>query len=291
MTATEVQAVADASANAGAVALTKSRSADTEARGVAGANSVDGHAFLSQAADQLRVTLGRWDGSSFTETTPYNAVRADASATVTNLVVAAMLDPGATVTSVNKTAIAAFMTIGQARPGLPLVIGQCGECYNNSCAYTYNLYFASQNPSTDTAAWLQIGDGGAAAIKAVLPTSCGGGGQPNAQYLAGSTVITNNGGLNSVCQIMNCLWQSGQDEFLVPVIAQCGGPYPNASRQIIGFATIKIVYVQCQTSSKYITVQRLFVDCRPGDVGTPCEFASYGGTCPGCGTGSVSMVQ
>ena len=119
-TATEVQTVADAAANAGATALLKKTLTGAavdpiaEAQFVAGQNTVDG-----QPAVVADIALLHYDFASgtFTSGSP-NAVRATPSVTVTNLIAGVLGDPQTTVT---KTATAAMSGVGAASPSLRCV--------------------------------------------------------------------------------------------------------------------------------------------------------------------------
>ena len=312
--AREAQTVADAAALAGVVALARPGGNDAlavlAAQGVALQNSVDNTLATVIAAD---IVVGRWSGSAFTTDTPHNAVKTTPGFTINNIF--ALWSP---TSNTRREAIAAFETIGQGAPGIPIVLGSCFTCDPGSCSNApINLAFATSSTtnSGDNAAWAVYGtNNGTGGIDSYVPTACGGTGT-NAipTKTAGSSVDTTNGGPTPLCVgFSGCINQT----YLVPVVqTACGGPIggPNT---IIGFASITILKVNCNPPGfcvannaqvcsndndcggtkgsciqKYIQVQPTFIDCNLPQNATVCQGGGFSDSCPDCGTGKVRLVE
>ena len=322
--AREAQTVADAAALAGAVALARPGGDDAlavlAAQGVALQNSVDNTLATVIAAD---IVVGRWSGSAFTTDTPHNAVKTTPGFTINNIF--ALWSP---TSNTRREAIAAFETIGQGAPGLPIVLGSCFTCDPGSCSNApINLAFSTSNGTTtngDNAAWaVYDANNGTSHVGNYVPTACGGGGSTNPTESAGSNINMTNGVAVSLCsgfQSSNCIGQL----YLVPVVqTPCGGVL-NQSSPIIGFATIRITAANCNPPGfcanvagctgptigcacnndndcpshvsgscvqKYITVQPTFIDCNLPQNATVCQGGGFSDSCPDCGTGKVRLVE
>jgi hypothetical protein len=253
-TATEVQTVADSAATAGAAAIINGGSPVAEAQSVAAQNHVDGTPAAMAAGD---VEIGSYDPSSGSFTpggAPTNAVRANASATVQNLVANAL---GDVATTVQKTATAAITGVGGGQPVLPIVIGSCNfEPFQSStdCADLPSLTQAP-NPS-DNSGWTSLAadPANATVAKSYLPASCGGGGQPAPEVQVGDFVNVVNGQVTTILQTIKSCFDQGIREFLVPVVP-CG--QFNQAMEVEGFATIRISNVTTTGNPKGIDLEAI----------------------------------
>ena len=305
LTATEVQALADTGANAGAIALVNGRDAVADAQSVARANQADGNPGVLNASD---ISKGHWEpATGWVSSSPFNAVHVEAHLTVDNIMAGAIFETP--TTQVTKTATAVFQTLGTANPTLPIALAKCVTCYAKDCSVApITLYF---NRVTKDTAWILFGGSGTSSIEQYIPDGCKGGGAKDAipppTVSAGSSISLDNGAKTALCTDFTCLVNQ---TFLVPVVDAACGSSLNSFYPIIGFATVKITKVVCSPSCvlgvcsessstctkdsdcpKYITLQPRFTDCRdPGDKDL-CKGSSYGGSCPGCGTGSVALVE
>jgi hypothetical protein len=276
-TATEVQTVADIAATAGATAAVKGGNAKAQAQSVVALNSVDGSAASIAAGD---VILGNYNSMTQTFTAnaaPTNAVRANAMATVNNIL-ASMV--GTPTTTVEKTATAAFTTVQNANPTLPIAIGSC--YFNNPCCPTL-----TQTPSTtNNTAWTTffINNVSKSNIESYFPTPCGDGAVPP-EINVGDHLQLGNGMVTPDLRKVQCLVDHGMRDFLIPVIqstgSTCAGPL-NQDRAVVGFATIHIDSVVTNGMSPGINLHGII---NAGLPGTP------GGDCPNCGTGFVVLVN
>jgi hypothetical protein len=322
LTATEVQALADTGANAGAIALVHGRDPIADAQAVARANQAEGNPGVLNSGD---ITTGHWEpASGWSPRSPsapdVNAVHVEAHLTVNNIMAGGTF--GTPTTEVTKSATAVLQTLGTANPSLPIALGNCVlNCYANDCCYanvcpaTITMYFNSAQ-ATNNVAWIGFsttttcGETGGVNnnwIEQYTPDGCGGGGTTPPTVTAGSCLKLDQGSKAGLCQDYVCLKNK---DFLVPVVdAACNSPL-NSSSRVIGFATVHIANVVCNptcnlgvcsgTTSpcskdadcmKYITLQPTFTDCRDPGNKDLCAGSSYGGSCPGCGTGSVAMVE
>src|SRR6266436_8398429 len=242
--AREAQTVADAAALAGAVALARPGGDDAlavvAAQGVALQNSVDNTLATVIAAD---IVVGRWSGSAFTTNTPHNAVKTTPGFTINNIF--ALWSP---TSNTRREAIAAFETIGQGAPGLPVVLGNCFTCAPGSCSNApINLSFSTSNGTTtngDNAAWAVYDtNNGTSHVGNYVPSACGGGGLTNPTESAGQNASMSNGVATSLCTGFQSSSCTGP--YLVPVVQANCGRVLNQSSPIIGFATITITGANC----------------------------------------------
>jgi len=319
--ARETQAVADASALGGATALTKGDDPVVGAQTVARLNSANNRSATLDASD---VAVGRYSNGTFTAGgTPSNSVRTIPHYTVSNIV---GLWSSTSVT--RRKATAAFETLGQGAPGLPVVLGSCFKCDPGSCSTSsINLAFSTSNGTTtngDNAAWaIYDGNNGASHVQNYIPTVCGGDGSTNPTQSAGTNIGMTNGVATSLCggfQSVSCIGQT----YLVPVVQSACGGVLNQSSPVIGFATIRIMAANCNppgfcansagctgpTSGcacnndsdcrggvrgscvqKYITVQPTFIDCNLPQNATVCQGGGFSDSCPDCGTGRLTLVE
>ena len=217
-TANEVQSVADIAATAGATAAWEGGNAVAQAQSVVALNTVDGAPASIDASD---VILGRYDGDTGTfmpGATPTNAVRANAMATVSNIL-AIML--GTPTTTVEKISTAVFATVQNGTPTLPLAIGECH--FQNLCPTCLPELTNSPNPDNNSA-WTGFFSGRTEAdITSFMPETCGGGGAALPELNVGDSIQLNNSPLSAALAAVQCQLSSGQREFVVPVVAQDSG--------------------------------------------------------------------
>jgi len=274
LTASEVQAVADASALAGAQALVKGDDAVTSAQGVAAVNQVEGAPAMIPAS---AVDVGKWANNTFqVGGSPSNAVRSSPQFPVQNILASIW---GAQTTTVSKTAVAAFETLSSTKPNFPLALGSCFfdqyPCYQHGCSEPL-----TQVPNSNDSYWASLDDSSNTnkSFDDYLPTRCGGSGTPAPTLTAGtsSVYLTNGQVSNNLDSLTGCIGQT----FVVPVVQGCG----NLSQHtpVIGFATLRIDAVVPSGKNQSISVTVVFNGNQSG---------TFGGSCSACGTGRVSLVQ
>ena len=290
-TATEVQAVADVAASAGATALLKKTFARAnvdpiaEAQFVAGQNTMDG-----QAAVVTDIALLHYDFASggFTSGSP-NAVRATPSVTVTNLIAGVLGDRQTTVT---KTATAAMSGVGAASPSLPMVIGVCSFNAFQTSLSCGDLPSLIQAPTPDNnSAWTSLtgSSASASAVDDYLPAVCGG--TLTASVTVGDMVNVLNGQTTSLLKaVADCVCTHNVTKFTVPVVP-CGSF--NQAMTVSGFATVQVLNVSapgnngtnplCTPDANGKTGITLQTICNTDDAG--------GGGGGNFGTETVAMVE
>ncbi|TMA70558.1 MAG: hypothetical protein E6J69_02245 [Deltaproteobacteria bacterium] len=275
-TATEVQSVAEVAATAGAEALINGGNVVAEAQTVAARNMVDGRPAAIAAGN---IEVGAYAPATRTFTaggTPANAVRATPSATVQNLLAGIFGDFTSTV---QKSAIAASGALGSGQPTLPLALGECpfsqDSCLDQSCLPK----FITVKDTLDTGAWTTFLSTGNGAAKDFLAKPCGTG-KETAPVIGVGDSISLNGGTTDIFQVVNCLFNLGIREFLVPVVGvSCPGKF-NQSAPVVGFATIVIDAVTATRKTKSIELHPVI---RTDVLGPP-------GGCAGCGTWSAARL-
>ncbi len=302
--ARETQTVADTSALGGALALTTGYPATA----YDGAQTEAQQNYSNATAASLDVgdvRVGNWCSSSsclgtakpcpcctgngtgncgFTSGgAPQNAVQTIPHVSVDNIV-----GLWSSTSVVRRSAVAAFETLAQANPQLPVVMGRCFTCDPGNCSsQPITLNFGSTG-STNAGWWLVQGNG-TKAVTDYIPSGCGGGGKSIPAASAGETINIDNGvAAGPVCGSFSCLVGN---QYLVPVTEQDCGTAFNQSTVISSFATIRILAVQCTGSPKTITVQPKFIDCSLPENAVFCDGGTLGGSCPDCGTGRVALVQ
>jgi len=269
-TATEVQTVADIAATAGATALINNGgnggAAVAQAQSVVALNQVNGSTASISAGD---VIVGRYESGAFTPGgAPANAVRANASATVNNLLASIL---GTPTTTVQKTATAVFSSVGSAVPEIPIAIGSC--YFENLCSTCLPpLVQVPSNSSGDAnnSAWTGFFAGSnAMTIRSYIPAPCGGGVTPPLIQV-GDRINLNNGQIANLYDDFQCLLNNNMDTFVVPVIqssgSTCGGPI-NQSQPVVGFVTLQIDSVNGMGNPKYINLSGVWNASVPGRPG------------------------
>jgi len=321
-TANEVQSVADIAATAGATAAWEGGNVVAQAQSVVGLNTVNG---APASIDENDVIPGRYDSSTKTFTPgafPTNAVRANAMATVNNIL--AMIF-GTASTTVEKTSTAMVATVENGTPTLPLAIGECQ--FQNLCPTC--LPRLTQAPNEDNnSAWTGFFSGRTQSdVTSFMPQTCGGGGNAAPQLSVGDTIQLNDSrSFTTALRAVQCQVNAGQRDFVVPVVGEdedpeegdddsnsdgrdddsrsddgtddgshdedshseegfgheCDGAL-NDSGHVVGFATVHIDRVVTNSDGHNgITLHGVF---NAGLPGTP------GGNCEKCGTGHAVLVD
>jgi hypothetical protein len=285
--ASEVQAVADASALSGALGLgRKTFGVNTptpirDAQTAASANQYNAQYAILDAND---ITIGTYHDGAFTPSSllnpQANAVQTRPHVPVSNLLSGSVFH--APVTDVHKQATAAFCTLGAAVPTLPIALADgCFQCFPTACPPSIFVLQFNAVPLNNAAWFYPTSTTGSPGIDAYVP-SCpnggGGGGQTMPTVSTGTVLSLNNGSLASLCQKdFQCL--VGQS-FVLPVVhSQCSVPL-SGSDPIVGFATVTLVSTACP---QLMTMTITFNDHTQGTV--DCD------TCPTCGTGRVALAQ
>jgi hypothetical protein len=282
-TATEVQTAAEIAATAGATKLFQEgdeRYVRKDARDVL----QTGNRIDQQPASErtLAIQVGSFDPEfGFTPnntraggTGSPNSVKATVTVEVANLMRGMF---GSPTSRVRKSAVAQFVPSCEERPEIPFAIGDgpgfSDDCYTDSC-----LPRAIQIPSPSTGWTAFDRPANREQIERFLPTECGGRGETLERPLRVGDRITTNNRLNDpqqqeLLEIVRCMHDRGQNEFLAPVVSYKGG---HLDGEILGFVTIIIDEV----TAADIVVHPIFVADRP--------------SCPSdrnFGTGSVKIVE
>ncbi len=283
-TASEVQALADSTALAGALAVSRGQDAVQAAQGNAVTNFVDGRAASIATAD---VQVGVYTPATgvFVQTNvAANAVRTTPHVTV-NTILASIYSRTPTQ-ALTKTAIAMFKPLTNSYPVLPIVVGQCNfqQFLNtNDCSTLPTL---SQVPNgADNSAWTSLSPTTSASssnVGALLPASCGGSGAPPPELTINESIQITNGQAtqSTLGNIANCV-AAGMDTFVIPIVP-CTPNY-NQALPIQGFATIRITRVETSGSAK-----GLYLSAICATSGTTVGSGSAG---TNFGTGLVRLVS
>ncbi len=252
-TATEVQTVAEAAATAGAVALLNGGN-DSTARNqgqlVAEQNYVEGNLATPSMIPLNQIEPGNFSNGSFSAgLTPFNAVRATANATVSNMfspLSFAFVSGGGFSSSgqytVTKRAAAAFSGLGSAQPALPIAL--CAACFPPNCFDSTCLPTLTSVPSTtNTVAWTGFTSGSSTStIESFVPAACDNKGGSTPPTLtagdsnSGTTIQLNNGSSGSNrpddvrCMVCNLGMCSGA---ACTTDADCPNPTGNTGVQCV----------------------------------------------------------
>lgn len=283
-TATETQVVADASAVAYAKTMLDNEVGDTNQNPYVAAdlvtdeNSIDGKSASDAALDYA---VGRYDFDTREFRPggfPANAVRARGAVTVQNIFAGVF---GKHEGRVERLAVAAFGGAGEARPTLPIAVGDCYFRRYERSDNCSDLPKLTQIPDqTDNSCWTSLRPTGANAdeITSLLPSQCCaggrcGGGVPGPLVKVGDLINVLNGQANSVLRILEDCVANGLTEFVIPIV-ECGKC--NRVAPVVGFASVTLTKVTPQGGSKKkgIDIDAL---CRiePGG-GAPGGGGNYG---------------
>jgi hypothetical protein len=278
-TASEVQAVADSAAAAGATALLAGRSpgaAAAQATQVGLQNSVDGGRGTT-----VQAFLGRWDAATatFTPTTVHpSAVHAVASATVRTLLAGIWNDRTVTV---QRAATAAFTGLGRAVPTLPFALGDCDFPSLASCFGQDSCLPSKQGApaAASHTAWTAFGASPASPnnVRAYLPAACGGNRTPP-QLRVGDRISLSTAPADAVLQALARCVTPRRSEFLVPTVS-CAANF-SQSGAVSGFATVVIDAVRTSDPGKGLALHAVFRQVPGPPAG-----------CQSCGTGYAALAE
>jgi len=299
-TATEVQGVAEVAATGYAHAWLQGASTGGDpGDGACAADAltvVDGNRIDAQqatAANIERYERGFYDYDTdgpFTAAVPAgetaNAVRATATATVSNFFAALF---GAPQSTVRKTAVATLTCGSRAQP-LPIVVQDCqfgGFDGPEDCPDLPTI--TEQNIHEENSCWTSLmTDASASASRIVdmIAQQCCPAGPGNCTLppdyptvSEGQDIQVINGQSSALKALQTC-WDNGFREFLVPV-TPCGTPC-NQSNQVSGFANITLTERPIATGSpKYFSLSSF---CNASD-----DLEGQGGNC--LGAFKVGMVE
>lgn len=276
LAATEVQNAADVAALAGLAAGHALRDPLVDAHAALAANEI---ASTPASSYLQEVVLGNFDAATRQFTAgadPSNSAMARVRATIPNPFGGLIQQP---MQDVEKVAYAALSGLSSARSTLPIVLGECNfvqDCFEDWCMPRLTMV---PNPS-DTVAWTGFFEGSSGStVRSYVPTvgsNCGGGGK-SVNVAIGDVISLNNGQITSVLTDLNCLVNSGLDEFLIPIVG-CHGNF-NSPRPIVGFATIYVERVVDQGGNKGIDLRGIVKTNARGGIGGP-----------GFGTGNLRLV-
>ena len=281
-TATETQVVADAGAVAYAKTMLDNEVYDRNdspfdaADQVVADNSIDGK---SASAAKVEYAVGKFDFEAREFRPggfPSNAVRATGAATIDNIF-AGMFGNGSS--TVERLAVAAFGGAGQARPTLPVAVGDCFFKRYERSDKCSDLPKLSQVPDgTDNSCWTSLRPTGANTSEVIdmLPEECCGGGRCGGGQLSplvsvGNQINIVNGQQSKILQVLADCVDQGIDEFVIPIV-ECGKC--NQVAPVVGFATVTLTRVQDTGKNKGIAVDAL---CRSeSEGGAPGGGGNYG---------------
>lgn len=275
LASTEVQNAADVAALAGASAVFKLRDPEGDAVAALAVNEI---AKSAASAHLQELTVGNFDRNlkEFVPNgDPPNSVMARVRATIDNPFGGLIKNP---FQDVEKIAYAALSGLTAARPTMPLVIGECN--FVQDCVEDWCMPRLTMVPNgTDTAAWTGFFKTASAnnisSYVAAAP-GCGGGGD-SVLIRIGDIITLNNGQVNSSLKDVECAFESGIEEFIIPVVS-CQGNY-NQSKEVLGFTTIIVENVKAQGNPKGIDLRGIFKSDARGVLGGPIY-----------GTGNIALV-
>jgi hypothetical protein len=186
---------------------------------------------------------------------------------------------GTASSSVERLAVAAFGGAGEARPTLPVALG---DCYfkrferSDNCS---DLPKLTQVPDgSDNSCWTSLRPAGASASEVIgmLPSDCChggkcGGGAASPFVSVGDQINVVNGQATTILQILSDCVAKGHDEYVIPIV-ECGKC--NQLAPVVGFATLRLTSVTDSGKYKGIGVDAL---CRSeSEGGAPGGGGNYG---------------
>jgi hypothetical protein len=226
------------------------------------------------------VQVGSWDPASGTFVAggaPVNAVRANTSATVQNLIAGIF---GDRFTTVQKSATATLSGPGAAQPTLPLALGECHFAEFQESLECGDLPALDEVPARDgDGGWSSLSSASATAeaVRQYLPASCGGGGETPPELRVGDDIRVMNGRATSLLRVVERCVEQGLTEYVVPIVP-CGRS--RGSLEVLGFATIHVEAVDARGRDRGIDLEAICNANVPGPPG--------GGI---FGTASVALVS
>ena len=262
--ANEAQAAADVAALAGLYAVNEGNTAASGANAVLLKNKVNG-AVATTALSAIQEGYMDYDyvftagGGPFT-----NAVRAQVTTNVNNILLRAI---GAPVSTVTRDATATLAGLGSGIPTLPVVIGDCH--YTVNCTDQNCMPFINQAPDhDDNTAWTGFFTSGSTNdVIAYAPATSGcNGGGVQTLIKVGDYINIANGQNAPILHAIVCYVQAtGTDTFTIPII-ECGHSY-NQPQLVVGFAKIKITNATATGSNKGFDLLGIWEAPKPGPPG------------------------
>ena len=272
LAASEAQSAADAAALAGAMAVFRNTSPVVDALVVSNGNEVE-HRSAFGMLSTLVVGSYDYDSRSFAGgAIPQNAVMARIETVVGNPFGALIGKP---TTDVEKIAYASLSGLRGGRPTLPIVIGECNfdeDCFSQSC-----MPRLTQVPDPDdNSGWTAFFvNSNTQSVESYIPQPCGGG---NIQEIwVGDVINVSNGQTTPLLQGFDCLIDNGMFEHLIPIVP-CGGQF-NQTKDVVGFATVRLEEVIFAGGNKGISLQAIFKSNAVGALGGSLF-----------GTGNIALV-
>jgi hypothetical protein len=280
-TANETQVVADAGAVAYAKTMLDNDVNDTSdspfvaADQVVGDNWIDGR---SASLAKVEYAVGKFDFDTREFRPggfPSNAVRATGSATIDNIF-AGMF--GTKTSTVQRLAVAAFGGAGEARPTLPVAVGDCYFKQFERSDNCSDLPKLQQVPDgSDNSCWtsLRATSANTSDVIDMLPADCCqggtcGGGATSPMVSVGDQIKIVNGQNNQIMHILADCLAKGHEEWVIPIV-QCGKC--NQVAPVVGFATVRLTDVH-DKGGKGLDVDAL---CRTeSGGGAPGGGGNYG---------------
>lgn len=273
LAASEAQSAADAAALAGAMAVFRNTSPVIDALVVSNGNEVENRSAFGMLST-LVVGSYDYDSRSFEGgAIPQNAVMARVETTVSNPFGALIGKP---TNDVEKIAYASLSGLRGGRPTLPIVIGECNfeeDCFSQSC-----MPRLTQVPDPDdNTGWTAffLGNSSQTNVNAYIPAPCGGG--LIQEVWVGDIISVGNGQTTPLLQAFDCLIDHGMLEHLIPIVP-CGGQF-NQTKDVLGFATIRLEDVAFSGQSSGISLQAIFKSNAVGALGGSLF-----------GTGNIALV-
>jgi Putative Flp pilus-assembly TadE/G-like len=255
-TATEVQIAADAAALAAAQRVINggdTASATDVARNVAAQNRTDGRA---PAASDVSLEFGTYAvATGFVAGGQNNAVRATLTVPGVRYLLATVFGQGSS-TTVTKRAVATYECCGNARPTVPVTIGDCQlQSYLEGQACSTRGFTLTQAPQQlQNSCWTAD----PSTAPDWLPPECGGGRAPIVS--AGTNIQLKNGQMTPVLQQIKSCVEHGVHDYVIPIIKCPISTCTDGAAQVVGFATMHIESsgdVQTSGSNKGITFTQI----------------------------------
>lgn len=213
---------------------------------------------------------------------PANAVRATATATVTNFFASLF---GNSETTVQKMAVAT-LTCGDRARTLPLAIGDCQfDAFEGpeDCADLPTL--TQQNVHVDDSCWTSLHPSDPAntnTIRGYIETICGTNNTPPPPVQKGQEILVSEGQKTPLCQAVRACYNAGIREFTVPVVrceaasTVCAAQH-SGSLTVVGFARIELADPgpNCSGNPKFIPLHAFCATDPTEGVGGSCDFGLF----------------
>jgi hypothetical protein len=261
--ANEAQAAADVAALAGLYAVNEGNTASSGATAVLNQNKVNG-SVASTSLSAIQEGYMAEDYSFSAGGLPTNAVRAQVTAVVNNILLRAI---GAPQSTVSREAIATLAGLGSGIPTLPVVIGDCH--YTPNCDSQNCMPFINQAPDhEDNTAWTGFFTSGSTNdVIAYAPGTpgCDGGGVQTL-IKVGDYINIANGQNTPILKAIVCYVEhTGIDIFTIPIV-ECGHSY-NQPQLVVGFAKVQITDATATGGTKGFDLLGIWEAPKPGPPG------------------------